>query len=97
MTTSRANDFKNISYARELLSSSTFVNGSCLLVAADMVTSGGLFAWEFETTFDELDSLKCLPSDSNRDKLLGCLAMLSNPAFLWDAWEAIPTTTILSR
>jgi len=81
----KSNLYKNKDYARQLLSSANFVAGTPLLVAADMMTDGSCFVWEYETLFDELEDLKCLPNDSNRDKLMAMISCISNPAFLWDS------------
>lgn len=86
MTESKGRLYKNDSQARSLLSSSKFVPATALILAADMLTEGGLFAWEYETLFDELEDMKCLPSDSNRDKIMAGIAALNNPQFLWSAW-----------
>jgi hypothetical protein len=82
---SKSTEFKNKDYAKQLLSSANFVAGTPLLIAADMLTDGACFVWEYETIFDELEELKCLPNAANRDKLMAMISCLSNPAFLWDA------------
>jgi hypothetical protein len=82
---SKLNEYKNVDYARQLLSSSNFVAATPLLIAADIVTNGGALTWEYETIFDELEDNKCLPTDQNRDKLMASISALHNPAFLWDA------------
>jgi hypothetical protein len=78
-------EYKNLESAKALLSSANFVAATPLVIAADMVTKGGVFTWEYETIFDELEEAKCLPNEKLRDKLMASISALSNPAFLWDA------------
>jgi hypothetical protein len=82
---SKSSTYKNVEYAKQLLSSVNFVAATPLVIAADIVTKGGCFTWEYETIFDELEEAKCLPNEENRDKLLATISSLNNPAFLWDA------------
>jgi hypothetical protein len=81
----KSNEYKNIEYAKKLLSSANFVAATPLVIAADIVTKGGALTWEYETLFDELEDEKCLPSEKLRDKLMASISALHNPAFLWDA------------
>lgn len=80
-----SSSYPNLPEAKVLLSSDTLVPLTALVVSCDILTKGGCFAWELETTLDELEDMQCLPKPEARDRLLGGLAALSNPAFLWDA------------
>lgn len=77
--------YGNESKAKELLSSDKFIPATALVISADIVTNGNFFAWEIETTFDFLEDEGCLPEPKNRDRLMGAVSILLNPAFLWDA------------
>lgn len=82
---SLANEYSNTDAAKATLSNAGFVPATPLLIAADILTKGSCFVWEIDTLLDELDDLDCLPEPSNRDRLLASIALLLNPAFLWDA------------
>jgi len=77
--------YNNEVKAKELLSSDMFIPATALVISADIITSGNFFAWEIETTFDFLEEENCLPEPKNRDRLMGAMSILLNPAFLWDA------------
>ena len=77
--------YSNLDKARELLRSDNPVAMTCLVVACDSMTKGACFTWEIDTILDELDDEGCLPPIKGRDRLLGGIAALANPAYLWDA------------
>lgn len=77
--------FSNTTKAKEILGLGEFVPATCLVIAADMLTSGACFVWETETLLEELEELDCLPPEKARDRMLAGIASLANPAFLWDA------------
>ena len=77
--------YSNLAKAKELLRSEHLVPMTTLVVCCDMLTNGACFAWEIDTTLDELEDADCLPSTEARDRLLAGLAALSNPAYLWDS------------
>jgi hypothetical protein len=80
-----ANLFKNTSKAEEVLKKETFIPATALVIAADVMTAGNCFSWEMETLLEELGDKNCLPAAAARDRLLGGIACLLNPAFLWSA------------
>jgi hypothetical protein len=80
-----ASRFSNLTKAKELLKEESFVPATALVVAADMLTKGSCFIWEIETLLEELEDKECLPPEKTRDRLLGGIACLLNPAFLWSA------------
>lgn len=77
--------YPNSEKAKELLKSSHLVPLTTLVVCCDILTKGGCFAWEIDTILDELDDEGCLPPPEGRDRLLGGIAALANPAYLWDS------------
>ena len=79
-----ASDY-NLERAKSLLLEKTHIPLTCLVVACDVVTEGACFAWELDTVLDELEDKGCLPNKEGRDRLLGGLACLANPAYLWEA------------
>lgn len=77
--------YKNKQAAKEILSSNSFVPATALVVAADTLTGGSCFVWEIETIFEFMEDNACLPNKVTRDRLLGGIACLANPSFLWDS------------
>ena len=77
--------YSNREKAKELLRSEHMVPMTTLVVCVDILTKGACFAWEIDTVLDELEDMGCLPPEAGRDRLLGGLAALANPAYLWDA------------
>ena len=77
--------YSNLDTAKRLLSSSNIVSMTALVVCCDALTKGACFTWELDTILDELDDQECLPPDKGRDRLLGGIAALANPAYLWDS------------
>jgi hypothetical protein len=71
--------------AKKQLASDHLVPLTSLVVSCDIVTKGACFAWEIDTILDELSDEGCLPPEEARDRLLGGIAALANPAYLWDS------------
>ena len=82
--------------AKELLRSDHLVPLTTLVVACDVITSGACFAWEIDSILDELKDEECLPPDKARDRLLGGIAALANPAYLWDAGAFMALTQTIN-
>ena len=78
-------NYTNTDKAKELLKSNHLVPMTTLVVCCDILTKGGCFTWEIDTILDELDDQSCLPPKEGRDRLLGGIACLANPAYLWDS------------
>ena len=77
--------YSNIAKAKELLKSEHIVPLTTLVVACDAITKGACFTWEIASILDELHDEECLPPAKGRDRLLGGIAALANPAYLWDS------------
>jgi hypothetical protein len=77
--------YNNLDKAKELLKSEHLVPMVTLVVCCDMLTKGACFAWDIDTTLDELEAEECLPPAKGRDRLLAGLAALANPAYLWES------------
>ena len=77
--------YPNTDAAKTLLSTDGLVPLTVLVACCDALTKGGCFAWELDTTLEELEDLGCLPNELARDRLLGGIAALANPAYLWDS------------
>jgi hypothetical protein len=83
--------YSNTEYARKILCRSDRTPATPIVVAADIITGGKVFLWEYETTFDYLDDNNCLPNEMLRDQLLAGIAAVHSSSFLWDdrAFSAI--------
>ena len=77
--------FTNVDKAKDLLRSSGIIPLTTLVVCCDALTKGACFTWELDTILDELKEEDCLPDAKARDRLLGGIAALANPAYLWDS------------
>lgn len=77
--------YSNVTKAKELLKSSALIPLTPLVVCCDALTKGACFTWEIDTILDELQDEDCLPDAKSRDRLLGGIAALANPAYLWDS------------
>lgn len=77
--------YANKDAAIELLKSKHIVPLTPLVVSCDILTGGACFTWEIDTILEELEDEGCLPPEEGRDRLLGGIAALLNPAYLWDA------------
>ena len=59
-------------------------SGMALVVATDKLFKGQCFAWEFDTILSELEEEGVTLTPEATDRLLGLMAIKSNPAHLWD-------------
>ena len=82
--------------AKELLRSEHMIPLTTLVVACDAITRGACFTWEIASILDELEDEECLPSSTARDRLLGGIAALANPAYLWDAGAFMTLTQTIN-
>ena len=77
--------YRNKQKAKELLLSDSLTSMTVLVICCDIVTEGACFTWEIDSILEELSDEECLPPEKSRDRLLGGIAALANPAYLWDS------------